>query len=250
MSGLPDLKIDWCDAKAARFACERWHYFGGRIPTFKQAKLGVWEDGKFVGAMMWGRGSSAKFCQGYSLQIVEVAELTRVALSNHHRTPTSRIVRIGLRIIVRQNPKLRLLVSFADPAEGHVGTIYQASGWIYTGISAETVEYLYRGRWSHVKAVYGPGRDSGEVREKRRERVRSLIPSLPVRKRPGRYRYLIPLDERVRAIVESRRLPYPKRVGSVDGDTPDVQSGEGGSIPTPALDRKSRAAEAASLVET
>lgn len=34
-----------------------------------------------------------------------------------------------------------ILVSYADSAQGHHGYIYQATNWIYTGISAKRTEW-------------------------------------------------------------------------------------------------------------
>lgn len=39
-----DLKIDYCDIKAARYACEHFHY-SKSVPAGKTVKIGVWEDG-------------------------------------------------------------------------------------------------------------------------------------------------------------------------------------------------------------
>ena len=36
---------------------------------------------------------------------------------------------------LKRHTGLKFLVSYADPAQGHLGTIYQATGWVYTGLS-------------------------------------------------------------------------------------------------------------------
>ena len=51
----PQLKLDWCSHEAAKYAVEHWHY-SGRIPPSKLAKVGVWEDGQFIGAIVYGVG--------------------------------------------------------------------------------------------------------------------------------------------------------------------------------------------------
>lgn len=35
-------------------------------------------------------------------------------------------------------PGLRLVVSYADAGQGHVGTIYQATGWLYPDTSDQS----------------------------------------------------------------------------------------------------------------
>ncbi len=50
-----------------------------------------------------------------------------------------------------------------------------------------------------------------------------------------KYRYLMPLDDEMRAKIAPLAKPYPKRAGSKGNVVPGFQSGEGGAIPTPAL---------------
>ena len=51
----------------------------------------------------------------------------------------------------------------------------------------------------------------------------------------GKHRYLMPLDDDMRKQIEPLRKPYPKRVRSVENDTPAIQAGEGGVNPTRTL---------------
>ena len=48
MSDKVDLRLDWCSYEAAKYAVEHWHY-SKRMPKSKLAKIGVWEDGEFIG---------------------------------------------------------------------------------------------------------------------------------------------------------------------------------------------------------
>ena len=56
---------------------------------------------------------------------------------------------------------------------------------------------------------------------------------------PGKHRYLYPLDDEMRKQIEPLRKPYPKRIsgGSNLSDAPGDHPGEGGSIPTPPLQK-------------
>ena len=129
MSGRPELRIDWCSYKAAVFAVKNWHY-SKRIPKSKLGRIGAWEDGKFIGVVIFGCGATNSLVRRYGLRPEEGCELVRVAL-REHKTPVTRIIRIALIFLRRSNPGLRLVVSFADPGEGHEGKIYQAGNWIY-----------------------------------------------------------------------------------------------------------------------
>ena len=47
----------------------------------------------------------------------------------------------------------------------------------------------------------------------------------------------MPLDPKMREAIAPLAKPYPKRTcaGSVDSDTPAIHAGEGGAVPTSAL---------------
>jgi hypothetical protein len=133
----------------------------------------------------------------FGLPPFQVCELVRIALGEH-TTPVSRIVAICLRKLVAENPKLRAVVSFADPQAGHVGAVYQAGNWIYAGMSTSQVEYLVGGKWRHARVAYRlAGKDE--------------FPDLCKRKVSGKFRYVMPLDAETRAQVLKDSQPYPKR---------------------------------------
>lgn len=223
MSSRPELRIDWCTNAAAKYACEKWHYSRCTF-TGKQARIGVWESGVFIGAIVFAPGACPQLVKPYGLSKYEGCELFRVALAEH-KTPVSRIMAIAIRFIKREYPKLRLLVSFADPAQGHHGGIYQATNWIYAGTSGDSEQYLYKGKWTHPKTF----------RSRWANRYHVDLATLPKRNVPGKHRYLMPLDDDMRKQVEPLRKPYPKRARSADSGTPGVQSGGGGANPTRAL---------------
>src|SRR4051812_47005478 len=113
-SHRPELRLDWATGAAAKFACERWHYTGS-LPN-AGVRIGVWEGGVFAGVILFGIGAGRSTDGSrYGLRRAnEVAELVRVALKPGHVHPVSRCVSIAVRMLRRQSPNLRLLISFAD----------------------------------------------------------------------------------------------------------------------------------------
>lgn len=213
------LRLDWCSHAAAKYAVEHWHY-SGTMPAGRNVYIGVWEDGRFIGCVMFGMGSgnSTNGARYGLASSHEVAELTRVALTLH-QAPVSQIVGVALRMVKRQSPGIRLIISMADPNAGHVGSIYQAGNWIYTGHTKPDVLYFSRGEWVHHRTATSRGSAKG-------------LPSRPL---PPKHRYLYPLDAAMRAQIEPLCKPYPKRATSIVVDAPTVQVGEGGAVPTVAL---------------
>lgn len=191
-----DLKVAFCSHEAAKYACENYHY-SQCIPKSKLVKIGVWEDDKFIGAVIFGVGANNNLGKPYGLKSTECCELMRVAL-RQHESPVTMIVARAISLLKSQSPGLRLIVSFADPEQGHLGIIYQAGNWIYCGRSQASDEYLYKGkRWQ--------GRSF-------RNKYKGMEhhPDVKVIKGSSKYRYLYPLDRKMRKAIAPLFLPYPK----------------------------------------
>jgi hypothetical protein len=201
----PDLKIDWCSYEAAKYAVEHWHY-SRSIPCGKLAKFGVWEDDAFKGAVIFGRGATRQLVMPYGLNMNEGCELVRVALTNHV-AQVSQIVSISLRLLARSMPKLRLVVSYADPDHGHYGGIYQAGNWVYTGDSSSADEYIVNGKRWHGRSLRS-GKPSYMTTK---QYAASLDPAFRLVMGSSKHRYLYPLDAEMRKQIEPLRQPYPKR---------------------------------------
>lgn len=196
------LIVNWCSYDAAKFAVERWHY-SHRMPAGKMAKLGIWEDGEYIGCVLFGSGATRTLGNPYKLKPTECCELTRVALREHH-THVSRIIRICLIIIRKQYTRLRLVVSYADQGRNHHGGIYQAGGWIYTGETQKTAVFIHNktGEVLHHRSVWVNENRCGK--KYHASECEKIIPE-------AKHRYLMPLDGDMRKTLEVLRQPYPKR---------------------------------------
>jgi len=233
------LRVDWSTVEAARFACARWHY-SHSMPVAPFVCLGAWEFGRFVGAVIFSRGASPNMLRRYDLVQGEGCELTRVALQAH-RAPVSQIVAVAVRMLRKQCPGLRLVVSFADPKQGHVGAIYQAGSWLYLGTTAEKVDYIAAdGRRFLNRQVS----KTGFIREFGRVKAAPKPENLTAVAMPPKHRYVLPLDAAMRAQLAPQALPYPKKGSTMATDISPVRAKEqdaehpsalGGAAPTRAL---------------
>lgn len=200
-SQLVNLKVDFCNHQAAKYAVEHWHY-SKTMPVGKMVKVGVWENGNFIGVVIFARGNSPTLGQSYGLKQEQVCELVRVALTIH-KTEVSKIVTIAIKKLKANNPDLRLIVSFADPAENHNGSIYQAMNWVYNGQSEPSWQWLHNGRWKHNREITSGAFGKGGAIKNYKE--------LPKRQTLGKFRYLMPLDKAMRRQIIPLAKPYPKR---------------------------------------
>ena len=208
-----ELKIDWATHEAAKYACKNWHY-SGCTPKFKQVWIGVWEQGIFKGVLSFGRSSTPYLGDAYNLKTTECCELTRIAL-REHEAPVSKILAIAIKMLKKQSDGMKLIVSLADSMQGHHGGIYQATNWIYVGKSSSCVQYYFRNKWRNDSSLMRHLKKNPDAKK-----------TLPQRKIPGKHKYLMPLDNEMRAIIQPLAKPYPKRDKQAMADSLGTAAGQ------------------------
>jgi hypothetical protein len=159
---------------------------------------------EWCGVICFGGGATPRIGSPYGLCQGEVLELVRVA-SNGKQNVTSQCVAAALRELHRQNPLVRIVVSFADIDQGHKGTIYQATNWIYEGVTqkGERCAFLIHGQKMHPKTVHSKGwRQSVPwLREHIDPNAEQIITK-------GKHKYLYFFDRKMARRYKS--VPYPK----------------------------------------
>ena len=111
-------------------------------------------------------------------------------------------------------PKPMVIVSFADTSMGHHGYIYQATNWLYTGLSAPFKDYMVRGfeYLHHTSVMDMVGRSDGKkghldkvklLKEKFGEENVYMID------RPRKHRYFYFLGSKTERKKMMKALAYP-----------------------------------------
>lgn len=223
------LLVAPCSYEAAKYAVMHWHY-SRTMPVGKRVNIGVWEKGQFIGVIIFGTGACPQIADPFKIARQEACELVRVALRKH-QTNVSRIISIGIHILRKICPNLRIIVSYADPEQGHNGGIYQAGNWLYLGetVPVEWFIYTKTNKRVHTKTVK-TGRRGYATKLKKQGIIRSIYLI--------KYKYAYPLDKKMRKQIEKSRQDNPKRATSIGRDALDYQSGDGGASPTVALNKK------------
>lgn len=115
-------------------------------------------------------------------------------------------------------------MSFADEAQGHHGTLYQALNWVYTGSVSQSVVCVH-GHPVHKKSLW---RRYGTVRI---DWIRQNVdPHATWEMQPPKHRYVFPLDRAMRKTVTAMALPYPRGRG-LEGEPLVSHTRGAGSIP-------------------
>tara|TARA_R100001510_G_scaffold57728_1_gene67203 strand:- start:2843 stop:3496 length:654 start_codon:yes stop_codon:yes gene_type:complete len=217
---VKSLKLAWVDHAAAKKAVFRWHY-SRTMPIGKLAKIGVFEDNKYIGCVIYGRGASPKVLKKEANleSNAQFVELVRVALDKHEN-PVSKILAISIKVLKKRSPNLKAIVSFADTKQGHLGKIYQAGNWIYTGLGAVNSEsYILHGKAVHNRTItqtYYPRWHKlckqgfeGNFNDYMYENV---DPNMRVIKASPKFKYIYPLDNETRQVVLKHKKDYPKQL--------------------------------------
>lgn len=204
------LLIERAERDVGVAAVKRWHY-SRSMPSADIDVYGVWEDDRFIGAVIFGIGATANPGTPYDLESSQLRELCRVALDKH-AAPVTRIVSEAVRLLKADLPDLELIVSFADEKQGHLGVIYQAGNWLYLGTAVDDYVLLH-GQLVHPRTITSTlgSRSIPWLRE-------NVDPNAERVWMPPKHRYVLPLTRRQRKKLTPKARPYPKTVGACESN--------------------------------
>ena len=153
------LDLARCEAKiinyeTARFVCNTYHY-AKRTPQITVA-VGMFVDGVMAGMVSYGIPASSNVLNFCGEQYAKNAlELNRLFVHDWSGSNSeSWLIGQSFKILESVYPQYFLLISYADTTYDHVGYIYQATNWYYTGKGKGDREYQINGKHYHRKNVY------------------------------------------------------------------------------------------------
>jgi len=122
------------------------HHYSGKVVPYSTLHLGCFLDGKLHGVMQYGHSMVKKnivgFVEGTGWN--EFIELNRLAFDNYlPKYSESRCIAISIKLIKKNAPHIKWIVSFADGTQCGDGTIYRASGFILTNIKVNKTMLLF-----------------------------------------------------------------------------------------------------------
>lgn len=103
-------------------------------------------------------------------------------------------------------PPPKVIVSYADTSMGHHGYIYQATNWIYTGLSLKKEDYVIEGMENkhnrHLTDVNGIKYTTQELREAFGDKIKKI-------ERPRKHRYFYFVGNKREREEMKKSLTYP-----------------------------------------
>lgn len=117
-------------------------HYAGRIPSISYA-YGLYVGGELCGVVTYGKPPAAPQRTGVCGKHFadRVLELNRLCLLYNRKNEASQIVSRSLKML----PRPSIVISYADPSEGHEGYIYQATNFIYCGLTEKRSEWKIKG---------------------------------------------------------------------------------------------------------
>jgi len=179
------------------------HYLHRKAPC--SFAYGLFTSYSIVGVIMYGTPSSAPLRRGIcgDSEKLNVIELTRLWVDDSvGKNGESYLIGNTLKLIDKE-----IIVSYAEINQGHLGTVYQATNWIYTGLSAKRGNWTIQGIDRHCQTIADKFTAS-EIREKYGDRF-----SIVDRPRKHRYVYFNCSKTRKKQLLKLLKypiLPYPK----------------------------------------
>lgn len=202
---LQSIRVQPIPFVAARQIVVRHHYLHS-LPGGTKLAFGAFVEGKLLGAITFDVGPYNAFALVDGACPDNCLTLTRLWLSGElPQNSESRVISVCLRYL-KKYTTLKFIITYADPAQGHVGTIYQTTGWLYTGLSEATPKFdIGDGIARHSRSLAQAfGSHSLKYLSERGLNVK-VLPQIP------KHRYIYFLDKNCRNRLRAPVLPYPKK---------------------------------------
>ena len=152
MSKVKTFKVRLCDRSEIKEFIEKWHYSKSINGIKSSYCFGLFDKG-MIGAMIYGRIAMANVWSKYVEREEDIIELRRLAcIDDTPKNTESFFIGSTLRWL-RDNTKLKTVLSYADTMYGHTGTIYHATNFQHKGKTTRGRVIIYNGKIYHDKCI-------------------------------------------------------------------------------------------------
>ena len=239
------LSIRQVDKASAKKMVVKYHY--SKLWTKCSVALGLFHktgnehsffdeaEEEMVGVIVYGDPIGRLTGQSISDEIkrTEVLELTRLFIHDGYGSNIeSWFISQSFNWLRKFRTEIKALISYASPVEGHSGTIYQATNWIYQGNNNRwndgwifkfdeeaRLPFTLSNRWMHGRTIfpYFKTNDPYEIQKQ-------VNKTFWIRKELQKHRYVYILagkkdKKKILKTLKHETLPYPK---SRDTDESDI----------------------------
>ena len=192
--------------------CKDWFlnkHYAKRLPSISFA-YGLYINNRLEGVCSFGRPMSHTLIKGAFNGLYENSflELNRLVVNEGLKKNT---LSFFVSQCFKQLPKPMVLVSYADTSQNHHGYIYQATNWIYTGLSNKFTDYAVKGleHMHHSSIEDSVGRyDKNKNIDKHTLLKEKYGDKLYLKERPRKHRYFYFLGTKKDKKIMLKNLSY------------------------------------------
>jgi hypothetical protein len=207
------VKVFPIDSTIAKSIIIKNHY-SHRWTLCKYA-FGVYYNGLLRGCVVYGcpvgRLTVNSICKTYPLNTKNTLELTRLWIEDGLGSNIESFS-IGQTFKLLKKKDIKVIISYSDIEQGHLGIIYQATNFLYQGTDigkGGKNDYFYKGEWVHARTIYDI---FGTSNVKKLNEIDSSIKWKPT---SLKHRYIYILDKKdKKKILKDLKHPvkkYPKK---------------------------------------
>jgi len=184
-------------------------HYAKRIPSISHS-FGLFKNGELVGVITYGMPASSTVAKGLMGQRYadNVLELNRLCLLNNEKFEASRLVAGSL----KQLPKPSAIISYADHAQNHEGIVYQATNFIYLGLTDAHKDWAVKGYENTHSRSFGHMFDGENILQQIKDHFQDDFYYVQ-RSRKHRYLMLVGSKTQKKEMLKDLRYeiqPYPK----------------------------------------
>lgn len=195
------MRLEKASYKAIKYACLKFHY-AKSIPAAAFGYSVFNKNNEWCGVICYGLGATNNLGKSFDLVQGKCLELTRMAL-NGKQESTSKALAISIKLIVKNKPLVKLLISYADSEQKHIGIIYQATNWIFTETSNDT-NLIINGKRMHRRSV-GAKYGTSSIGKLKAKGINAEVIYTK-----DKYKYIYPLTKELKDKCLKLKKPYPK----------------------------------------
>jgi hypothetical protein len=196
---VKDIIVKVIKSKAANDFVKKYHY-SGKVVNLSNLHFGAFLDGKLHGVLSFGPPMDKRknlnlvetSNKGINEKWNEMLELNRMAFDDYlPKNSESRCISVCIRLIKKNAPQIKWILSYSDATQCGDGTIYRASGFQLTQINKNATIWKLK---------------SGEIVAKRGDSRYDFEGAKKLQGFQNRYIYLI--DKKAK--INSEIIPFSK----------------------------------------
>lgn len=184
------------------------HHYSHAFPS-AEINLGFYIDGKLNSVIVYGKSATSKMADSLPGKYLELVRLFSFDWAG--KNMESYCISQSIRHIKNNYSDVKVLVSFADPEQGHTGIVYQATNWLYCGKSQPDEWYIVDGEKIHPRSMVAKYGTRGE------KKLTDMGINFERKLLHGKHRYIYLLGSTrtekkfLQKNLQYDILPYPKK---------------------------------------